>query len=107
MPIKKVLAAQEKGAIGVLFVTDVHNHPGPENFEAAARAFWPAQPPRIDRFTLASWADRVRIPVGQVSPAIAEILVRGTGRRLADLSKAAETARGFAGPPARRRRSHA
>ena len=99
VPIKKVLAAQEKGVIGVLFVTDVHNHPDPVNFEAAARAFWPAQPPRIDRFTLASWADRVRIPVGQVSPAIAEILVRGTGRRLADLSKAAETARGFQSIP--------
>jgi hypothetical protein len=95
VPIKKVLAAQEKGVVGVLFVTDVHNHPGPVNFEAAARAFWPPHPPRIDRFTLASWADRVRIPVGQVSPAMAEILVRGTGRRLADLSKAAETARGF------------
>jgi hypothetical protein len=99
VPIKKVLAAQEKGVIGVLFVTDVHNHPDPVNFEAAARAFWPAKPPRIDRFTLASWADRVRIPVGQVSPAIAEILVRGTGRRLADLSKAAETARGFQSIP--------
>ena len=29
VPIKKVLAAQEKGVIGVLFVTDVHNHPDP------------------------------------------------------------------------------
>ena len=99
VPIKKVLAAQEKGAVGVLFVTDVHNHPGAANFEAAARAFWPSQPPRIDRFTLSSWADRVRIPVGQVSPALAEVLVRGTGRPLADLSKAAETARGFQSIP--------
>jgi hypothetical protein len=99
VPIKKVLAAQEKGAVGVLFVTDVHNHPGAANFEAAARAFWPSQPPRIDRFTLSSWADRVRIPVGQVSPALAEVLVRGTGRALADLSKAAETARGFQAVP--------
>ena len=95
--IKKVLAAQEKGAVGVLFVTDVHNHPAPANFEAAARAFWPPQAPRVDRFTLASWADRVRIPVGQISPALAEIMVRGTGRSLLDLSKAAETERGFAG----------
>ncbi len=60
--IKKVLAAQEKGAAGVLFVTDVHNHPGGANFDAAGRAFRPAQAPRIDRFTLASWADRVHIP---------------------------------------------
>lgn len=97
--IKKVLAAQEKGAAGVLFVTDVHNHPGPANFEASARAFWPERAPRIDRFTLASWADRVRIPVGQISPALAETMVRGTGRSLLDLSKAAETGRGFAGVP--------
>lgn len=95
--IKKVLAAQDKGAVGVLFVTDVHNHPAPANFEAAARAFWPPQAPRVDRFTLASWADRVRIPVGQISPALAEIMVRGTGRSLLDLSKAAETGRGYAG----------
>lgn len=97
--IKKVLAAQEKGAVGVLFVTDVHNHPAPANFEAAARAFWPPQAPRVDRFTLASWADRVRIPVGQISPALAEIMVRGTGRSLLELSKAAETARGFTALP--------
>jgi hypothetical protein len=97
--IKKVLAAQEKGAVGVLFVTDVHNHPAPQNFEASARAFWPPQPPRVDRFTLASWGDRVRIPVGQISPALAETLVRGTGRSLVELSKAAETARGYQGLP--------
>jgi len=95
--IKKVLAAQDKGAVGVLFVTDVHNHPAPANFEASARAFWPPQAPRVDRFTLASWADRVRIPVGQISPALAELMVRSTGRSLLDLSKAAETERGFAG----------
>jgi hypothetical protein len=93
--IKKALAAQDKGAVGVLFVTDVHNHPGAANFEASARAFWPPQAPRIDRFTLASWADRLRIPVGQVSPALAEMLVRGSGRSLLDLSKAAESAGGF------------
>jgi len=97
VPIKKVLAAQDKGAVGVLFVTDVHNHPEPQNFEASARAFWPAQGPRIERFTLGSWADRVRIPVGQISPALAETLVRGTGRSLTDLSKSAETAKGHAG----------
>ncbi len=95
--IKKAMAAQAKGAVGVLFVTDVHNHPAPANFEAAARAFWPPRPPRIDRFTLASWADRVRIPVGQVSPALAETMVSGSGRSLLELAKAAETERGFAG----------
>jgi len=97
--IKKVLAAQAKGAVGVLFVTDVHNHPAAQNFEAAARGFWPPQPPRIDRFTLASWGERVRIPVGQISPALAETLVRGSGKSLLELSKAAETSKGYAGLP--------
>ncbi|MGE0863938.1 MAG: M28 family peptidase [Vicinamibacterales bacterium] len=95
--IKKAMAAQANGAVGVLFVTDVHNHPSPTNFEAAARNFWPPQAPRIDRFTLASWANRVNIPVGQISPALAEAMVRGTGRSLLELAKAAETERGFAG----------
>ena len=99
IPIKKVLAAQERGAVGVLMVADVHNHPAPMNFEAQAQAFWPPQPPRIDRFTLASWADRVRIPVAQISPALAAVLVRGSGRSLADLSRAAETARGYEALP--------
>ena len=43
---RKTLAAQEKGAIGILFVSDVHNHPDPANFEQSARNFWPADSPR-------------------------------------------------------------
>jgi hypothetical protein len=95
VPIKKALAAQEHGAVGVLFVADVHNHPSDTNFEAQAHAYWPPETPRIDRFTLAAWADQVRIPVAQVSPALAATLVRSTARSLADLSRAAETPRGF------------
>ncbi len=68
---RKALAAQEKGAVAVLFVSDVHNHPGVANFEAAARTYWPEKPPRILNYTLAAWADRIHIPVAQVSPAIA------------------------------------
>src|SRR6185436_18420078 len=60
---RKVLAAQEKGAVAVLFVSDVHNHPGAASFEAAARAYWPETPPRILNYTLAAWADRIHIPV--------------------------------------------
>jgi len=94
-PWRKALAAQEKGAAAVLFVTDVHNHPGTANFEAAARNVWPDKPPRILAYTLAAWADRIRIPVAQVSPALAASLVAGSGKTLEDLAKAAETARGF------------
>jgi hypothetical protein len=42
--LRKTLFAQEKGAAGILFVRDIHNHPGPDNFEAAAKSYWPEQP---------------------------------------------------------------
>ena len=93
--LRKTLLAQSKGASGILFVEDVHNHPGPRNFEASARAYWPSEPPRVERFTLADWMERVRIPAAQVSPALAEILVRGTSRPLLDLARAAEAPGGF------------
>jgi Zn-dependent M28 family amino/carboxypeptidase len=93
-PWRKVLAAQEHGAVGVLFVSDVHNHPGAANFEQAARTYWPATAPRIKSYTLAAWADRIHIPVAQISPAIAASLVAGSGKSFEELSKAAETAHG-------------
>ena len=92
---RKALAAQERGAVAVLFTSDVHNHPAPANFEATARNYWPETPPRIKSYTLATWADRVHIPVAQISPAIAASLVSGTGRAFEDLAKSAETTRGF------------
>ena len=93
-PWRKALAAQEAGAAAVLFVADVHNHPGTANFEAAARAYWPKKPPRILNYTLASWADRIRIPVAQISPALASSLVASTGKTLEEVAKAAESGRG-------------
>lgn len=91
-PIRKVLAAQEKGALGVIFVEDVHNAAGPPpDFQAQATTYWPATPPRVERYTLSAWADRVRIPVVQVSRAVAEQLVAGSKRSLLDLAKSAET----------------
>ncbi len=79
---RKALAAQDKGALAVLFVSDVHNHPDVANFDATARNYWPATPPRILNYMLAEWADRIRIPVAQISPAIAASLVGRTGRTL-------------------------
>jgi hypothetical protein len=100
VPFRKVLAAQEKGAIGVLFVSDVHNHAnaiaGVQNFQAAADFYWPAKPPHIDRFFLADYLEKIRIPAAQISTAMAETLLRGTNRTLADLAKSAEGVRGAA-----------
>lgn len=94
-PLFKALFAQERGATALLVVSDAHNHPGPVNFQAAATTYWPPQPPRIESYTLATWADRVRIPVAQISPAIADLLVRDSGRTLTDLAKSAEAPGGM------------
>ena len=97
-PIKKVLAAQAKGALGVIFVEDVHNQTGPSpNFQAQAANYWPASAPRVERYTLKAWSDQVRIPVVQVSSALAEQLVAPSGRSLLDLARTAE-ARGGVTP---------
>lgn len=98
VPIKKVLAAQEKGAVGVIFVPDVHNQSGPApNFQAQAANYWPETPPRIERYTLKAWSDRVRIPVVQLSVPAAEQLVASAGRSLRELARTAE-ARGGVTP---------
>jgi hypothetical protein len=94
-PLLKALAAQERGAVGILFVDDVHNHPGEANFEAAARNFWPERPPRIESFTLAGWMEKVRIPAAQISPALAAQILADSGRSLDELSRASETERGM------------
>src|SRR4029453_11039168 len=93
---RKVLAAQEHGAVGVLFVSDVHNHPGAANFEQTARNYWPATPPRVKSYTLAAWSDLILIPCAPISPAVAAMLVADSGKTFEELSKAAESARGAA-----------
>jgi hypothetical protein len=98
-PLRKTLFAQEHGAAGILFVRDVHSHPGPEDFEASARSYWPEQPPRIPRYTLAMWSDQVRIPAAEISTALARILVRGSKRSLEELAEAAESQAGMTALP--------
>ena len=95
--LKKALAIQAKGAAAVLFVTDVQNHTGAASFEAAFRGYWPAQPPRLMPYTLAAWADKLTIPVGQVAMSLADSLVRAPGKSLADLARESESSRGL--PP--------
>jgi hypothetical protein len=98
-PLRKALAAQARGARGLLVVSDVHNHPQAEDFARSARAYWPAEPPRIERYTLAAWAAQVAIPVAQISVDAASALLRGSGRSLADLARAAETPGGITPVP--------
>ncbi len=93
-PWRKALAAQQKGAIGILFVSDAHNHPAPANFEQGARNFWPAAAARIPNYTLATWTDRIQIPAAQISPAVAAALISGAGKSLEELGKQADSTSG-------------
>ena len=85
-PWRKAPTAQEHRASGILFVSDVQNHPGPENFEATARSEWPEKPPRILRYTLQDWVERVDIPAARISTALAQVLLHKKKRSLEDLA---------------------
>ena len=92
---RKATAAQAAGAVGVMIVSDVHNHPAGGNFSAQAAAYWPTTVRRGGRYTLESRLNRIRIPVVQISPTLAETMVAGTGRTLESLSASAEAAGGI------------
>jgi Zn-dependent M28 family amino/carboxypeptidase len=89
---RKALSAQQHGAVGVIFVEDVHNH-DESSFEALARTTWPDNPaPRARSYTLESWVSQITIPAVQISRATAANLLRSSGRTLDALSRAAEAA---------------
>ena len=92
-PLRKALFAQERGAVGILFVTDVHNH-SPLSFRTAAQDYWPEGRRHIERLGLAAWMEKVHIPAAQISPAVAAVLVRGTDQTFNELARAAETEHG-------------
>ncbi len=89
-PWRKTLTAQAEGAVGIIFVSDVHNHPEPQNFEAIARSAWPEKPPRIPHYLLQDWVDRIHIPAAQVSTVLARTLLRRAKGSFEDLARAAE-----------------
>ena len=93
--LRKTLAAQAKGAAAVLFVADVHNHPGSDGFDFAARTFWPDNPPRIEWYALGSLVDQVRIPALHISAAAASRLVSRSGRTLEELARTADAPGGL------------
>jgi hypothetical protein len=69
--LRKVITAQERGARAVIFV------PTPEGRGRFSANYWPKNPPRIERYQLATNADKVRIPVVRVSRALAPNLKDG------------------------------
>ena len=102
--LRKALYAQNAGAAGILFVSDVHNHPDESNFSSLAARTWLDPPRRVPRYTLALWAERVHIPAMQISPALANAIVSTTGRTLVELAQASETEGGVEPVPVPSRR---
>jgi Zn-dependent M28 family amino/carboxypeptidase len=84
--LRKALTAQAQGASAVLFVNPRAPGSGNSSFVSTARSYWPARPPHLERYTLASYANEIHIPVVQISPTIAEQIL---GRALGLLFKAA------------------
>jgi hypothetical protein len=88
--LRKALAAQAAGAAAILYVSDVHNHPGTAGSTNAGGNFWPQQPSRLGTYSLAGWMESVRIPAAQISPFLADRLLKGSGRSLEELAKTAD-----------------
>ena len=97
--VRKVLAAQARGAGAVLVAPDRHNHGRSRGPARPMRALWPTRPPRVPRYGLAPWVEAVRIPVVHISGDLAERMVESAGRSFDALSEAAEQPGGVAAVP--------
>jgi hypothetical protein len=84
--LRKTLEAQEQGAKAVLIVNARTPDTRMRSFATTAAAYWPAKAPHLERYTLAAYANRIRIPAVQISPALAEHIL---GRELEPLFKQA------------------
>ncbi len=92
--LRKALYAQNAGALAILYVADVHNHPGEINFTEIAEQNWPETPRRMPRLSLARWTDSVRIPAMAISPSVASAILEPTGKTLEELARLSEVAGG-------------
>jgi Zn-dependent M28 family amino/carboxypeptidase len=73
-------------------VRDVHNRREISDWARAASNYWPDEPRRIERFTLAAWMEQITIPGAIISAELAGTLVARTGQTLEQLAAEAEAA---------------
>ena len=97
--VRKVLAAQARGAVAVLVAPDRHNHARSRGPARPMGTVWPSRPPRVPRYGLASWVEAVDVPVVHVSGDLAEGIAESAGRSFADLAESAERPGGVAAVP--------
>lgn len=88
---RKAVTASKKGAAAILFVR-LDTSSTPVDWSRANAAAWPAHPRRIERMLLADGVDQITIPAADISMELAGALVKGSGRTLAELAKAADGA---------------
>ncbi len=95
----KAMAAQAAGAVAILFVSDVHNHPPAPGAPPAEGlpGFWGTQQqPRLPSYMLGAWLEKIRIPAAQISPELVEKLVGQAlaGRTFVELAKQSDAPAG-------------
>ncbi len=93
--VRKVLAAQARGAVAVLVAPDSHNvrTRGPAS---PMGTVWPSRPPRVPRYALGSWVEAVDVPVVHISGDLAERIAEAADRSFDELTEAAERRGGVA-----------
>lgn len=94
---RKARWAQERGAVGILFVRDVQNRADVDDWSGQHGNLWPDERRRIERFTLGAWTEQIEIPAAQISADLADRLVSRSGRTLLELAEEAELAEGGLG----------
>lgn len=86
---RKAVTASKNGAAAILFVRRTTDTTA-NAWASMNTAAWPAQPRRIERLLLADGVNEITIPAAEISVELADALVKGSGRTLAELSQAAE-----------------
>ena len=94
--IRKALEAQQRGAIAIIFIEDVHNHVPRPDLSDLSRRIWPRNQTRVPQYQLASWVNQLHIPAIRISSDQAERLIRNTGQSLHTLARRAEVTGGAA-----------
>ena len=97
--VRKVLAAQARGAAAVLVAPDLHNRGRTRGTARPMGTVWPSRPPRVPRYALASWVVAVDVPVVHISGDLAERIAESAGRSFRDLAETAERPGGAAAVP--------
>lgn len=86
---RKAVAAAKNGAAAILIVRR-NVDSTPDAWTRLNAEAWPANPRRVETFLLADWTKEITIPSAEISVELANALIKGSGRTLDELTKAAE-----------------